>query len=148
MELRSGGKKIPSPLRTASPDTIRALSIENIFDLMGVRLNASKAEGKRIVINWNFSDSDTRYLLNLENSALTFSAGRNAPAADATLTLTRPTLDAVLAQQLSLKQAMEDGKIKVAGNAQVVGALFGMLDTFRSDFELIGPNPPPNRPVQ
>ena len=148
MELRSGGKKIPSPLRTASPDTIRALSIENIFDLMGVRLNASKAEGKRIVINWNFSDSDTRYLLNLENSALTFSAGRNAPAADATLTLTRPTLDAVLAQQLSLKQAMEDGKIKVAGNPQVVGALFGMLDTFRSDFELIGPNPAPNPPVQ
>lgn len=142
MELRSGGKKIPSPLRTASPDTIRALSFEDIFDLLGVRLNASKAEGQHIVLNWNFTDSDKRYVLNLENSALTFSAGRNVPKADATLTLTRPVLDAILAQQLSLKQAMEDGKIKVAGDPRTVGAMFGMFDTFRPDFELIAPNPP------
>lgn len=142
MELRSGGKKIPSPLRTASPDTIRALSVEDIFDLLGVRLNATKAEGQRIVINWNFSDSGKRYMLNLENSALTFSAERNAATADATLTLTRPVLDAILAQQMSLKQAMDDGKIKVAGDPRTLGALFGMLDTFRPDFELIAPNPP------
>jgi alkyl sulfatase BDS1-like metallo-beta-lactamase superfamily hydrolase len=106
-----------------------------------VRLNATKAEGKRIVINWNFSDSGKQYALNLDNSALTYTAGRNAATADATLTLDRPTLDAILAQQLSLKQAMEDGKIKVAGDPRVVGALFGMLDTFRPDFELIAPNP-------
>jgi alkyl sulfatase BDS1-like metallo-beta-lactamase superfamily hydrolase len=142
MELRSGGKKIPSPLRTASPDTIRALSFEDIFDLLGVRLNASKAEGQHIVLNLNFPDSDQRYVLNLENSALTFSAGRNVTKADATLTLTRPVLDAILAQQLSPKQAMEDGKIKVAGDPRTVGAMFGMFDAFRPDFELIAPNPP------
>jgi alkyl sulfatase BDS1-like metallo-beta-lactamase superfamily hydrolase len=141
MELRSGGKKIASPLRTASPDTIRALSIENIFDLMGVRLNAGKAEGRHIVINWIFTDTGSRYALNLENSALTYSAERTAAAADATLTLTRPTIDAILAQQLSPQQAIADGKIKVSGDPRAFGALLGMLDTFRPDFELIAPNP-------
>lgn len=142
MELRSGGKKVPSPLRTASPDTVRALSIENIFDLLGVRLNAPKAEGKHIVINWNFSDSDKRYLLNLENSALTYSAERSASTADATLTLTRPTLDAILTQQLSPKQAIESGQLKVEGNPEAFFSLLGLLDSFSPNFELIAPNPP------
>ncbi|MCY1536122.1 putative alkyl/aryl-sulfatase YjcS [compost metagenome] len=142
MELRSGGKKVPSPLHTASPDTIRALSIENIFDLLGVRLNASKAEGRHIVINWNFSDSGKRYLLNLENSALTYSAERGASNADATLTLTRPTLDAILTQQLSPKQAIESGQLKIEGNPKAFGDLLGLLDSFSPNFEIILPNPP------
>jgi alkyl sulfatase BDS1-like metallo-beta-lactamase superfamily hydrolase len=109
---------------------------------MGVRLNAGKAEGKHLVINWVFSDTGTRYALNLENSALTYSAERNAAAADATLTMTRPTIDAILAQQLSPQQAITDGKIQVVGDARAFGALLVMLDSFRPDFELIAPNPP------
>ncbi|WP_166365743.1 alkyl/aryl-sulfatase [Pseudomonas akapageensis] len=142
MELRSGGKKVPSPLRTASPDTIHALSIENIFDLLGVRLNAPKAEGKRIVINWNFSDSGKQYQLNLENCALTYTAERIASNPDATLTLTRPTLDAIMAQQLSPKQAIESGELKIEGNAGAFASLLGLLDAFSPNFEIVVPNPP------
>jgi alkyl sulfatase BDS1-like metallo-beta-lactamase superfamily hydrolase len=142
MELRSGGKKIPSPLRTASPDTIRALSIENIFDLLGVRLNGPKAEGKHIVMNWNFSDSGKNYLLNLENSALTYSADRSAPNPDASLTLTRDTLNAIMTQQLTPQQAIQNGQLKIEGNPQAFGGLLGLMDTFSPNFEVILPNPP------
>ena len=139
MELRSGGKKSAPTLRTASPDTIRALSIENIFDFFGVRLNAAKAEGKRLRINWVFSDSGKRYVLNLENSALTYMADKNDPDADVTLTLDRATLDAILARQLAPQQAMATGKIKVAGKPQAFAAVLGMLDDFRPDFEIVMP---------
>lgn len=142
MELRSGGKKAPSPLRSASPDTIRALSIENIFDLLGVRLNAPKAEGKHIVMNWNFNDSGKRYQLNLENSALTYSAERVASNPDATLTLSRPTLDAIMTQQLSPKQAIQSGQLKVEGNSEAFVNLLGLLDSFSPNFEIVVPNPP------
>lgn len=142
MELRSGGKKIPSPLNTASADTIRALSIENIFDLLGVRLDATKAEGQHLVLNWNFSDSGKRYILNLENSALTYSPERNAKNADATLTLERSTLDAILAQQLAPKKAVETGLIKIEGNPAALGSLLALIDNNLPSFELIAPNPP------
>jgi len=139
MELRSGGKKTPPTLRTASLDTIHALSIDDIFDFFGVRLNATKAEGKRLRVNWVFTDSGKRYLLNLENSALSFMPDKNDPAADVTLTLNRATLDAILAQQLAPAQAMAQGKIQVAGNPQAFAAMLGMLDDFRPDFEIVMP---------
>lgn len=142
MELRSGGKRVAPPLRTASPDTIRALSIENIFDFMGVRLNAAKAEGLHIVLNWHFSDSGTngkRYVLNLENSALTWMADSTSAQADASLTLTRGTLDRILARQLAPKDAVQTGLIKVEGNAQAFGGLLSLQDSFAPDFEVVLP---------
>ncbi len=145
MELRSGGKKLASPMRTASPDTVHALSIENIFDYLAVRLNAPKAEGKHIVLNWQFSDAGKdgqRYTLTLDNSALTYVAERHAKAADATLTLSRATLDAIMLQQLAPKQAIQSGLIKIDGNGQAFGALLGLLDTFSTDFEIVLPNRP------
>ena len=140
MELRSGGKTVAPPLRTASPDTIRALSIENIFDYMGVRLNGPKAEGKRVVINWVFSEgsSSQRYTLNLENSALTWATG-NAFKADVTLTLNRATLDALMAQQLAPQQAIASGRIKVEGNPQAFGLLLSLQDSFPANFEMVMP---------
>jgi len=145
MELRSGGKTVASPLRTASPDTIRALSIENIFDFMGVRLNATKAEGLHIVLNWNFSDvapGGKHYVLTLEDSALTWIADSSAKTADATLTLTRGTLDRILAQQLAPKEALQTGLIKVDGNPQALGRLLMLQDNFPTNFEIVMPLKP------
>ncbi|WP_446940190.1 alkyl/aryl-sulfatase [Pseudomonas aeruginosa] len=142
MELRLGDKKVTAPMKTASADTLRALSIENIFDLLGVRLDATKAEGQHIVLNWNFSDSGKRYILNLENSALTYSPERNAKNADATLTLERSTLDAILAQQLAPKKAIESGLIKIEGNPAAFGGLLALIDNNLPSFELVAPNPP------
>ena len=62
MELRNGVPKIPGD-NTANADTLRALSNEQFFDYLGVRLNAAKAEGKTMVINWNFTDSKQQFVL-------------------------------------------------------------------------------------
>ena len=139
MELRSAGKKTAPTLRTASIETIHALSIDDIFDFFGVRLDAAKAAGQRLRINWVFTDTGKRYLLNLENSALTYMADRTDAAADVTLTLDRGTLDAILAQQLAPQQAMAQGRIKVAGKPQAFGAMLGMMDDFHPDFEIVMP---------
>jgi len=145
MELRSGGKTVPPPLRTASPDTIRALSVEDIFDYMGVRLNAPKAEGLHIVLNWHFTEAgkaDQRYVLNLENSALTWQASADAPHANATLTLSRATLDRILAQQLAPKEALQTGLITVVGDPMVLGRLLSLQDSFPANFEVVLPFKP------
>src|SRR5215470_13117140 len=95
MELRNGVPKIPG-FNIVNADTVKALNNEMFFDFLGVRLNAAKAEGKTLVINWSFTDSNQRIALNLDNSALTYVAGKQAPNADATVTLARATLDAVI----------------------------------------------------
>src|SRR5260370_16328081 len=88
-ELRGGVPKI-SGISSVNADTLRAVSNELFFDFLGVRLNAAKAEGKTMVINWNFSDSKQQFVLTLENSALTYVAGRQPPPADPTSPLPRP----------------------------------------------------------
>ena len=50
--------------------------MSSIFDYLGVRLNADKAEGKTMVINWNFTDSKQQFVMTLENSALTYVTGQ------------------------------------------------------------------------
>ena len=89
-ELRNG----PPDIRRQpfAADVVSALPVGMFFDSLGVRLNGPKADGKRIVVNWSFSDTNEKYVLNLENSALTWVGDRNAADADATLTMARPTL--------------------------------------------------------
>ncbi len=79
-ELRHGMPKVP-PRSPMPRETLAALRTEQLWDVLGVRLNGPKAEGKHIVLNWNFTDTNESFVLNLENSALTYIAG--AQAADA-----------------------------------------------------------------
>jgi linear primary-alkylsulfatase len=104
-----------------------------------VRLNAAKAEGKTMVINWNFTDSDQRIALNLDNSALTYVAGKQAPNADATVTLARDTLDAVTLQQTTFADAVKAGLVKIDGDPRKPDELMSMLDTFKVMFEVVEP---------
>ena len=83
-ELRQGMPKAP-PRSPMPRETLAALRTEQLWDVLGVRLNGPKAEGKRIVLNWNFTDTDETFVLNLENSALTYAAGAQAADADAEL---------------------------------------------------------------
>ena len=91
-ELRNGIPPIPGSGGSASPDTLKAMTIPLIFDFWGVRLNADKAAGKQMIINWNFTDPRETYALNLANSALTYRADWQAEKADLTLTLARAHL--------------------------------------------------------
>jgi alkyl sulfatase BDS1-like metallo-beta-lactamase superfamily hydrolase len=138
MELRNGVPKVPG-ISTANADTLKAISNELFFDFMGVRLNAAKAEGKIMVINWNFTDSRQRFALTLENSALTYVKGKQAPNANATITLTRAALDAITLQKTTFPDALQAGLVKVDGDPRKLGELLAMLDTFNVMFEIVEP---------
>ena len=125
-----------------SPDVLRAMSVEHIFDLLGVRLNGDKAEGRRIVVNWIFPDLARPYVLNLENCALTYLADRRSDRADATVTLDRATLNRLILRELSIPDAMQSGRARVDGDPARVAELFGLLDDFTLMFEVVEPKRP------
>ncbi|WP_394778722.1 alkyl/aryl-sulfatase [Undibacterium sp.] len=137
-ELRNGMPKVNAQ-STLTADALQALSLDLFFDFLGVRLNAGRAEGKHIVINWQFTDTKQVYVLNLENSALTYTSGKPAAKADTSLSLDRPTLDAIMLKQLTFPQAVQTGKIKLGGPPDKLVELFSMLDEFNPMFEIIEP---------
>jgi alkyl sulfatase BDS1-like metallo-beta-lactamase superfamily hydrolase len=137
-ELRNG-VAATGATASVSPDTLAALTIDMLFDFIGVRLNGPKAEGKRAVINWIFEDTGQRYVLNLENCALTYVGGKNRDDADASLTLSRTTLNAIFARQTTFMQEIQSGKVKISGNPMKLMELFGLLDTFQPTFEIVEP---------
>src|ERR1700760_72115 len=70
-ELRHGMPKT-QPRPPMPRETLAALRTEQLWDVLGVRLNGPKAAGKQIVLNWNFTDTGETFILNLDNSALTY----------------------------------------------------------------------------
>jgi alkyl sulfatase BDS1-like metallo-beta-lactamase superfamily hydrolase len=138
MELRNGVPKIPGGT-TANADTLKAVSNDLFFDFLGVRLDAAKAEGKTMVINWNFTDSKELFVLTLENSALTHIKGRQANGADATVTLARSTLDAITLKQTTFPEAVQAGLVKIDGNRAKLGELLAMMDSFEPMFNVVEP---------
>ena len=92
-----------------------------------------------MVLNWNFTDSKQQFVMTLENSALTYVPGRQAPNADATVTLARGTLDAVTLQRTTFPDAIKAGLVRIDGDGRKLDELLAMLDTFKVMFEVVEP---------
>jgi len=95
-----------------------------------------------------FSDLGRRYVLNLENCALTYLADRQGDGADATVTLDRAVLDSIVLRELTVADAVQRGLVRVEGDPSGVVELFELLDDFTLMFEVVEPKrssaaPPP-----
>ncbi|NEX61684.1 alkyl/aryl-sulfatase [Noviherbaspirillum galbum] len=137
-ELRNG----VSPLArkgTASADLVQALTVPMFMDFLAVRLNADKAAGKAMTFNWNFTDLGERYGMNLSNGALTYLADFAYDKPTAAVTLTKAVLDQISTGRTTLKDAVQQGLVTVAGNPEAFAGLFGMLDSFAPAFEIVTP---------
>ena len=137
-ELRNGNPPAQGG-STANAELLKGVSIDLAFDFLGVRLNAAKAEGKHIVINWTFTDRNETYVMNLENSALTHRAGKLDDNADVAVKLTRAALDAITLKQQTFAGSIAAGDVAISGNPLKLRELFGLLDEFTLDFEVVEP---------
>jgi alkyl sulfatase BDS1-like metallo-beta-lactamase superfamily hydrolase len=133
-ELRNGVTKLAAPMTAASKDLVSGMSLDLIFGYMGIELNAQRASGKKITINWQLPDTKQKYALYLEHSVLNAWPDSQDDAADATVTLDRATLDDVLTKQVTLEDAMRNGKITVAGDGTKLRELLACLDDLQDSF--------------
>lgn len=136
-ELRNGIPNLPPTVN--SPDLLKAMTLPMYFDYLGVRLNGPKAHGKRLLLNWNFTDTGEQYVLRLENSALTYTPDKQASEADATLQLTRETLDQITMGKMTFEQASQNGALQIKGNTAAVKELLGLFETFQQAFPIVTP---------
>lgn len=136
-ELREGVKKLPTP-NTASPDTVRAMTLEMFFDYLGVRLNGPKAADAKAVLNFDFGN-DGKYVVELENGVLNHTADQQRKDANATITLSRDALNKIILGEVKLAKAVTDGDVKIQGDASKLEQLVNSLDTFEFWFNIVTP---------
>ncbi|MCU4414026.1 MBL fold metallo-hydrolase [Acinetobacter sp. WU_MDCI_Axc73] len=136
-ELRNGlpNKQING---TVSPDTIQGMQPDLLFDYWGVRLNAEKAQGKRLAVNFNFPDLKKNYTVTLSNSVLNYSTVPEKKV-DATVTLNKTTLNAIQLKQATWQDKIKSGEIKINGNQQALVDLVGLIDDYPFWFNIVTP---------
>ena len=137
-ELRDGVRKGAAP-GANSPDLVRGLSLDEFFAYLGVRLNGPKANGRKLLLNFRFTDTAQNYTLQLRNSVLVATAGTQATGADATFTLTRALLDDITLRRASFDEKLRAGEISVQGDPQKLSELFSLLDDFERWFNIVTP---------
>jgi alkyl sulfatase BDS1-like metallo-beta-lactamase superfamily hydrolase len=135
-ELRNGVPKMGG-INTATPDTIKAMPPEMLFDYLAVRLNGPKAAGKKIGLNIDFTDLKKQYGLAVENAVLNY--GKPLAQADAKLTMSKATLDSIQLKEMTLEQAVARGDLKIDGKREAFIEFMGLLDTFPFWFNIVTP---------
>lgn len=137
-ELREGVKQLPTP-NTASPDTVKAMTLDLLLDSLGTRLNGPRAAGKTITVNLRLSDTQETCVLVLTNSALNHMLGEQVADADATLTLSRSTLNKIIMGETSMKREIDAGEASVQGKREAFHEMFSLLDSFEFWFNIVTP---------
>jgi len=138
LELRGGMRSSPGTRPATRPDVLAAMTVDMVFDLLAVRLDGPRASGISLSVNWHFTDTDEWWALRLEHCALNY-VSRADPEATVTVALTRPTLDAVLTETVTMPDALAAGDVVIDGDAGTLVTLFGLLDPGKRDFAIALP---------
>lgn len=134
----TGAKELRAP-NTASPDTIRAMSLDLFFDYLAMKLNGPKADGKEIVLNFDFTDAKQKYMIEMTNGVLNHTPDKQADKADATITLSRATLNQIILKETTLQKAVDSGDVKIAGSQEKLNEMLSYLDSFDFWFNIVTP---------
>ena len=139
LELRAGRQETRNVVARGL-DVAKNLPVDMVFDAMGARLHGPRAAGKRIVINWEFSDLGERWVMTVENSALSTVEGRLDADADATITLTRSALDSlILGGPVDALKEYVTRQVKLSGNRRKLMELLALFELPDPGFDIVTP---------
>jgi alkyl sulfatase BDS1-like metallo-beta-lactamase superfamily hydrolase len=109
-----------------------ALTIEQVFDSIAIRVNGPRAWSEGLTIDWHFLDEKARFRMALSNGALVHWPDPDGEAVDLTLTLTRPQLRGLL-EGGGLEGVQTDG------DPAVLRRLLTVLDRPDPEFAIVTP---------
>ena len=137
-ELRQGP---PSAARTQirAKGILMAMTIQQVFDTLAVRLKSDEVAGVSLSLNWTFTDINEQWLLGISHRTLFSTPGRHDPQAAASITTTRRTLLEVISQSSTFLDEIQAGNISIEGDATALITVLGNLDTFQTNFAIVEP---------
>lgn len=141
-ELRKGVLNVRR--RNISRDMVSALPLELLLDYFAVRLDAQRAQGVEMTIEWVNPEAGERWAMRLENATMTYLPGAvRGGAPTARVSLGREALAALQMDRDGMAPAFErlaaEGAIAVEGDVAAVVRLLGMLEDFHPMFNVVEP---------
>ncbi|GAB2647192.1 alkyl sulfatase dimerization domain-containing protein [Prescottella soli] len=137
-ELRSG--PVGTPTVAASADIAGALSVEQVFDAIALRIDGPRAWGADITIDWRITDEGIDHRTSLRNGLLVhFDLDSEAPTPHARLTLSRRDLIAAVVGGGDVAGMIGAGKITAEGDVGKLTELIGYVDSPDPDFAIVTP---------
>eukprot|EP01126_Amoeba_proteus_P031176 TRINITY_DN3065_c0_g2_i19.p1 TRINITY_DN3065_c0_g2~~TRINITY_DN3065_c0_g2_i19.p1 ORF type:complete len:557 (-),score=110.02 TRINITY_DN3065_c0_g2_i19:225-1895(-) len=143
MELRNYGN-LRSPAtnkKGPSVDLISALDPPTLFSILAVRVDGTKAEGKKIKFTISFSDIGEKYLLILENSVLNFWKDKTTIPVDVSLEIPKTIWISLMMKTTTIVEELRRGTVKITGNLNKLLEFFNLLTEFDPWFNIVTPNP-------
>ncbi|MCM6778656.1 MBL fold metallo-hydrolase [Nocardia sp. CDC159] len=139
-ELRNGN--FGTPTKATSPTMLAALTVDQIFDSAAFLVNGPKAWDLHLTNDWTITDENKTYRTELRNGVLihyVLPPDFRGPAPDAALTLTRPTLLAVLTGGMDIAEAVKSGAARVSGDPGKLKRINDVLDKPNPKFNIVTP---------
>jgi alkyl sulfatase BDS1-like metallo-beta-lactamase superfamily hydrolase len=130
-ELRDGVTGVV--VSTAGGDMARALTIDQLFDSVAIRINGPRAWDEHLTIDWVFTDVGHTYRLELTNGVLIQHLDPADGSTDLTVTLNKPQLIGLLTGAGGL-----DG-IATDGDLGVVQRLLAVIEAPTPGFAIVTP---------
>jgi alkyl sulfatase BDS1-like metallo-beta-lactamase superfamily hydrolase len=130
LELREG---VSPPKVDLGGGMAAALSVEQLFDTIAIRIDGPRAAAERLVIHWDLTDAGVLIRTSLSNGVLVRTENpRSEVTPDLSLTLTKAQLLAILGG------AGLDG-VEHTGDPAVLGRLVALLDESDPGFAIVTP---------
>ncbi|MEV0850239.1 alkyl sulfatase dimerization domain-containing protein [Streptomyces sp. NPDC049954] len=138
LELRQGS--VGTPTATTSPDLMAALTLDQLFDSLAIRVDGPRAWDADIAVRWNIRDHKP-VTLHLRNGVLTHTTGTGAAAAepDVEITLAQADLRALLLGTVAPGDLGQRPGVEITGDAGALGSLLGHLTAPDPDFAIVTP---------
>jgi alkyl sulfatase BDS1-like metallo-beta-lactamase superfamily hydrolase len=121
---------------------VHAMRATDVFDVLGTYVDGPRAWSRDVVVNWSLTGRTEQVAVTLRNGALTYVARSRAANADATVTLSRDTFDAIVLGRRSLSESVTQGAATVVGDLAAANTLFDVLDRFDAGFAIVEPRRP------
>jgi alkyl sulfatase BDS1-like metallo-beta-lactamase superfamily hydrolase len=130
-ELRNGVVDMPVAV-AGSADLVAALSVDELFDSIAIRVNGPKAWNTGLVVDWVFTDLGHTYRTELTNGVLIQETDPTAGSPGLTVTLTKE-------QFTGLLRGVGLDRITTEGDTKLLGQLLSVLDDPNPNFAIVTP---------
>ncbi|WSU42765.1 MBL fold metallo-hydrolase [Streptomyces sp. NBC_01089] len=138
LELREGS--VGTPTATTSPDVVAALTLDQLFDALAIRVDGPRSWDADITVRWNIQGRDP-VTLRLHNGVLTHVTGTGPAVADPDVeaTLAEADLRALLLGAVAPAELAARDGVEITGDPGRLADLLGHLADPDPDFAVVTP---------
>jgi alkyl sulfatase BDS1-like metallo-beta-lactamase superfamily hydrolase len=139
-ELRQGHP----PMRPATRSSyFEAMSIDQLFDALAVRIRSEDVGGMAVSVNFTFTEladgQEADWVLRLSNRTLHARGGRHDEDAVVTVRCPKAVLLDAIEGVATLAESVRTERAEASGDPSAAEAIFGNLEVFMTGFPLVEP---------